>query len=151
MNMQTNFDEITENIGFLDDWEDRYRYLIELGQNLSPLSDEERSAKNKVHGCVSQVWLAVQEEHMADGTVLHLRGDSDAMIVKGLVAVLIALYSGKTVEQIEQIDAVSILDELNLREHLTSQRSNGLVAMVERIRLEARSRINDNVSGSHQS
>ena len=150
MNMQTNFDEITENIGFLDDWEDRYRYLIELGQNLSPLSDEERSAKNKVHGCVSQVWLAVREEHTADGTVLLLRGDSDAMIVKGLVAVLIALYSGKTIEQIEQIDAVSILDELNLREHLTSQRSNGLVSMVERIRFEARSRINENVSGSHQ-
>ena len=141
MNMQTNFDEITENIGFLDDWEDRYRYLIELGQNLSPLSDEERSAKNKVHGCVSQVWLVVQEEHLADGKILHLRGDSDAMIVKGLVAVLIALYSGKTVEQIEQIDAVSILDELNLREHLTAQRSNGLISMVERIRAEARSRM----------
>lgn len=127
------FREIAENLGFLDDWEDRYRYLIELGQALPPLSPEERSQENKVHGCVSQVWLV--SEH--DGPNLRYRGESDALIVKGLVAVLIALYSGRSASEIAATDAIAIFDELGLREHLTTQRSNGLVAMVNRIRGEA--------------
>jgi cysteine desulfuration protein SufE len=128
------FAEIAENLSFLDNWEDRYRYLIELGQALPPLAPEERNAANKVHGCASQVWL-VTERH---GDTLTYRGESDALIVRGLVAVLIALYSGRPAQEIAATDAIAILDELGLREHLSTQRSNGLVAMVSRIRTDAR-------------
>ena len=128
------FTDIEENLSFLDDWEDRYRYLIELGQALPALEPEERSAANKVHGCVSQVWLVSAR----DGTTLRYRGESDAMIVRGLVAVLIALYSGRPAREIAETDAIAIFDRLGLREHLTTQRSNGLIAMVNRIRNEAR-------------
>ena len=127
------FAEIEENLTFLDDWEDRYRYLIELGQALPPLAPEERNAENKVHGCTSQVWLVSE----TDGTTLRYRGESDAMIVRGLVAVLVALYSGRSAREIAETDAIAIFDRLGLREHLTTQRSNGLVAMVNRIRTEA--------------
>lgn len=128
------FKEIEENLSYLEDWEDRYRYLIELGQALPPLAPEERNAENKVHGCVSQVWL-VTERH---GDTVTFRGESDAMIVRGLVAVLVALYSGRPAREIAETDAIEIFDRLGLREHLTTQRSNGLVAMVDRIRSEAR-------------
>jgi cysteine desulfuration protein SufE len=128
------FEEIRENLSYLDDWEDRYRYLIELGQALPPLADDEKSAENRVHGCVSQVWLVSTR----DGERLAYRGESDAMIVRGLVAVLVALYSGRPASEISTTDAIAIFDELGLREHLTTQRSNGLVAMVNRIRGEAR-------------
>lgn len=127
------FKDIEENLSFLEDWEDRYRYLIELGQALPPLAPEERSAENKVHGCVSQVWLVSER----DGAALRYRGESDAMIVRGLVAVLVALYSGRPARDIAETDAIAIFDRLGLREHLTTQRSNGLVAMVNRIRSEA--------------
>jgi len=129
------FTEIAENLTFLDDWEDRYRYIIELGQALPPLAESEKNAENKVHGCVSQVWLVSNH----NGAQLEYRGESDAMIVRGLVAVLIALYSGRPAGEIAQTDAIAIFDELGLREHLTTQRSNGLVAMVNRIRSEAKS------------
>lgn len=128
------FVEIAENLSFLDDWEERYRYIIELGQALPRLAEDEKTAANKVHGCVSQVWLASRDE---DGRLFY-RGESDAMIVSGLVAVLIALYSGRPVGEIAETDAIAVFDELGLREHLTTQRSNGLVAMVNRIRREAR-------------
>ena len=128
------FTEIAENLSFLDDWEDRYSYLIELGKALPPLSEAEHAPHYKVHGCVSQVWLVSER----DGDLLRFRGDSDALIVKGLVAVLIALYSGRTAPDIAETDAIGLFDELGLREHLTTQRSNGLVAMVNRIRSEAR-------------
>jgi cysteine desulfuration protein SufE len=127
------FAEISDNLSFLDDWEDRYRYLIELGQALPPLDPSERNAENKVLGCASQVWLVSER----DGDALRYRGESDAMIVKGLVAVLIALYSGRPAGEIAATDAIAIFDQLGLREHLTTQRSNGLVAMVNRIRGEA--------------
>jgi cysteine desulfuration protein SufE len=127
------FKDIEENLSFLEDWEDRYRYLIELGQALPPLAPEERNATNKVHGCVSQVWLVSEQ----DGPALRYRGESDAMIVRGLVAVLVALYSGRPAREIAETDAIAIFDKLGLREHLTTQRSNGLVAMVNRIRSEA--------------
>jgi cysteine desulfuration protein SufE len=140
MNQLPAFSEISENLSFLDDWEDRYRYLIELGQMLPDLQDTDRTAANKVHGCVSQVWLAVDESDGANSKVLRFRGDSDAMIVKGLVAVLIALYSGRPPAEIAAVDAVETLDGLGLREHLTTQRSNGLVAMVQRMRAEAAAR-----------
>ncbi len=138
MNLTEKFSEISDNLTFLDDWEDRYRYLIELGQKLEPISQAEHNEQNKVHGCVSQVWLVAKELKHNDQKVLCFKGDSDAAIVKGLVAVLIALYSGLTPKQIEEIDAIAIFDELSLREHLTSQRSNGLVSMVERIKAEAK-------------
>lgn len=128
------FQDIAENLSFLDDWEDRYRYLIELGQALPPLADDEKTAATKVSGCVSQVWLVSDRV----GDLLSYRGESDAHIVRGLVAVLVALYSGRPAAEIAEIDAIAIFDELGLREHLTTQRSNGLAAMVTRIRSEAR-------------
>ena len=128
------FIDIAENLSYLDDWEDRYRYIIELGQALPPLAEDEKNAENKVHGCVSQVWLVSER----DSTKVNYRGESDAMIVRGLVAILVALYSGRPAPEIAETDAIAIFDELGLREHLTTQRSNGLVAMVNRIRTEAK-------------
>ena len=128
------FTEIAENLSYLDDWEDRYRYIIELGQALPPLADAEKNSATKVNGCVSQVWLVSERE----GELLSYRGESDAMIVRGLAAILIALYSGRPANEIAATDAIAMFDELGLREHLSTQRSNGLVAMVNRIRSEAR-------------
>jgi cysteine desulfuration protein SufE len=130
-------DEIIDNFSLLDEWDDRYRYLIELGRELAPLPDAARTDANKVQGCASQVWLATRVEGGAE-PVLHFVGDSDAHIVRGLIAVLFALYSGRTAPDILSIDAVSVFDQLGLREHLTPQRSNGLRSMVERIRNDAR-------------
>jgi cysteine desulfuration protein SufE len=132
------FQDIAENLSFLDDWEDRYRYLIELGQALPKLSEAEKSPENKVHGCVSQVWLAADATKQDGQTILTYRGESDAMIVQGLVAILLALYSGRPANEIAQTDAIALFDELGLREHLTAQRSNGLIAMVNRIRAEGK-------------
>ena len=127
------FTEIADNLSYLDDWEDRYRYIIELGQALPPLADSEKNAATKVNGCVSQVWLVSERV----GDLLSYRGESDALIVRGLAAILIALYSGRPAKEIAETDAIAIFDELGLREHLSTQRSNGLVAMVNRIRSEA--------------
>ncbi|QQR37977.1 SufE family protein [Devosia rhizoryzae] len=132
------FQDIAENLSFLDDWEDRYRYLIELGQALPRLDDAERNAGNKVNGCMSQVWLVAEPEQVEGEAGLRFRGESDAMIVQGLVAVLLALYSDRKARDIAVTDAIALFDELGLREHLTTQRSNGLVAMVNRIRNEAK-------------
>lgn len=141
MTTPSAFEDIAANLGFLDDWEERYRYIIELGQALAPISDAERNARNKVHGCVSQVWLVSEPGVAGSEPTLSYRGDSDAMIVKGLVAILIALYSGRPAREIAATDAVRIFDELGLSEHLTTQRSNGVKAMVNRIRAEAESLI----------
>ena len=138
MNEPQAFRDIEENLSFLDDWEDRYRYIIELGQALPSLGPEERTAENKVHGCVSQVWLVSDEKPGAGGPLLSYRGESDAMIVRGLVAILIALYSGRSAKDIADTDAIALFDRIGLREHLSTQRSNGLVAMVNRIRSEAK-------------
>lgn len=132
-----NFDEILADFEFLDDWEDRYRYVIELGRRLQPLPEEERSAANKVQGCVSQVWLSTRVDPSGTSPRLNFIGDSDAHIVRGLIAILFALYSGKTAEEILGIDARHTLGLLHLNEHLTPQRSNGLMAMVKRIRSDA--------------
>ena len=141
MNTTPAFDDIAENLSFLDDWEDRYRYIIELGQGLPPLNDAERSAENKVHGCASQVWLVTEREGNDGDAVLTFRGDSDAMIVKGLVAIVIALYSQRTAADIAATDALPILDAIGLREHLSTQRSNGLAAMVARLRADAQAAV----------
>jgi len=140
MPQATSFDEIIADFELLDDWEDRYRYVIELGRKLQPLPESARTAANKVQGCVSQVWLATNVDR--DNLVrLSFLGDSDAHIVRGLIAILFALYSGQTADAILGIDANAILGRLHLKEHLTPQRSNGLVAMVERIRKDAREAI----------
>lgn len=132
----TNFEEILADFELLDDWEDRYRYVIELGRKLEPLPEAEHSPTNKVQGCVSQVWLSTTV-HRDGMPRLTFIGDSDAHIVKGLIAILFALYSGKTAKDILSVDANHALGRLHLTEHLTPQRSNGLMAMVKRIRTDA--------------
>ena len=132
-------DTIRSDFAFLDDWEDRYRYVIELGRGLPPLPEAYRTDGYKVRGCASQVWLATETERRADGTaMLRFQGDSDAHIVRGLIAILFAIYSGKTADDVLGADAQAIFTELGLKEHLTPQRSNGFAAMVERIRSDAR-------------
>jgi cysteine desulfuration protein SufE len=132
-------DDIRENFELLDDWDDRYRYVIELGRTLEAMPDAEHSADNKVQGCASQVWLSRKTQHDERGeTLLRYLGDSDAHIVRGLIAILLALYNGKSAKNILDTDAIAVFDELGFREHLTPQRSNGLRSMVERIRSDAR-------------
>ena len=132
-------DEIIENFAILDDWDDRYRYVIELGRALAPLPEVARTERNKVQGCASQVWL---DTHVAAdgaaGPVLTFAGDSDAHIVRGLIAILFAIYSGKPARDIVATDAVGVFERLGLREHLTPQRSNGFRSMVRRIQDDAR-------------
>jgi cysteine desulfuration protein SufE len=130
-------EEILENFALLDDWEDRYRYVIELGRDLAPLPDSERTPKNKVVGCASQVWLWTQVDRSQRPPRLTFVGDSDAHIVRGLVAIAIALFDGKTPSEIIETDAEALFDRLGLREHLTAQRSNGLKALVDRIKGDA--------------
>jgi cysteine desulfuration protein SufE len=135
----SSLEAIREDFQLLDDWEDRYRYVIELGRGLPAFPAEARTEENKVRGCVSQVWLlSEREEGEGESPArLRFRGDSDALIVRGLIAVLLAIYDGKTAEELLAIDAEAILSELGLRDHLTPQRSNGLTALVQRIRSEA--------------
>jgi cysteine desulfuration protein SufE len=134
-----NLEEIVENFNFLDDWEDRYRYLIELGRTLEPLDEAAHNDRNKVMGCVSRVWLVTQVNATRPGEpVLTFRGDSDAHIVRGLVALVLAMYSGKPPSEILATDAQALFKELGLSAHLTPQRSNGVRSMVERIRNDAR-------------
>jgi cysteine desulfuration protein SufE len=135
----TTIDEIRENFELLEDWDDRYRYVIELGRTLEPMTEAEHSAANKVQGCASQVWLSKSLDRSDNGeALLKYLGDSDAHIVRGLIAILLTLYSGHTPQQILATDAISVFNEFGFREHLTPQRSNGLRAMVERIRTDAR-------------
>ena len=126
----TTIVEILDTFEFLDDWEERYKYIIDLGKTLLPLTAEEMSDVYKVRGCQSQVWLVPTTD--ADGKI-HLRGDSDAFIVKGLVAVLLAIFSGKTAAEVQAIDAKEILGTLGLESHLSPMRANGLFSMVQRI------------------
>ena len=133
-------DAIRSDFALLDDWEDRYRYVIELGRGLPPFPDALRTEANKVRGCASQVWLAtsIHRPNPASVPVLAFQGDSDAHIVRGLIAILFAMYSDKTAEEILGINARATFAELGLQEHLTPQRSNGFFSMVERIRRDAR-------------
>lgn len=132
-----SIEALIEDFSFLDDWEERYRYVIELGKDLDPLSAEEHSAANKVQGCVSQVWLVSE----ANGAHLVFRGDSDAFIVRGLIAILLRIYSGRTATEILAIDAREIFERLGLNEHLSPQRSNGLYSMVERVKAHANTQL----------
>jgi len=134
-----DIDDIIENFELLDEWDDRYRYVIELGRELPPFADEARTETNKVRGCASQVWLVTHvTPDGAAGPTLRFDGDSDAHIVRGLIAILFALYSGKPAKDIIDIDAEAVFTQLDLRENLTPQRSNGLRSMVERIQNDAK-------------
>ena len=136
----TTHDTIRADFALLDDWEDRYRYVIELGRSLPPLPDALRTDANKVRGCASQVWLSsrVRAGEQGSAPVLEFQGDSDAHIVRGLIAILFAMFQGKTPDAILGTDAQAAFAELGLKEHLTPQRSNGFFSMVERIRNDAR-------------
>ena len=134
-----DIDEIIDNFSVLDDWDDRYRYLIELGRELPPLAEAAHNDANKVQGCASQVWLDTSvRPNGANGPVLTFLGDSDAHIVRGLIAILFAIYSDKAAKHILGTDAVALFERLGLREHLTPQRSNGFRAMVNRVQADAR-------------
>lgn len=134
-----SLDEIIDNFSYLDEWEDRYRYVIELGRTLEPLDAAAHTDANKVLGCASQVWLETKVDRSGQGEpVLTFRADSDAHIVRGLVALILALYSGKTASKILDTDAQALFDQLGLSAHLTRQRTNGTRSMVERIKRDAR-------------
>ncbi len=130
---------LLDDFSLFDNWEDRYRYIIELGNTLAPLSADEHNDTNKVEGCVSQVWLVTQNTQ----DNMLFRGDSDAHIVRGLVAILLQFYSGKTAKDILAYDAKAAFEKLGLGEHLTPQRSNGFYAMVQRIRNDAAAALED--------
>jgi cysteine desulfuration protein SufE len=135
--MQPCIDDIVENFSLLDDWDDRYRYVIELGRGLAALPGSDRTEANKVQGCVSQVWLATTVNRVGGRPVLLFAADSDAHIVRGLVAILLALLSGRPAAEIVAADPIALFERLGLREHLTPQRSNGFRSMVARMRSDA--------------
>ena len=130
------FADILDNLRALDDWEERYRFLIDLGRDLPALADTQKTEASKVRGCASQVWLIADHGEGGD-PVMAFQGDSDALIVKGLVALVLSLYSGKRAGEIQNIEPSRIFDEIGLKQHLSPQRSNGLASMVQRIRREA--------------
>lgn len=134
--MTATIQTIQDDFSLLDEWEDRYRYVIELGEALPPFRDEDRSAENKVPGCVSQVWLTTEQGPGAD-PIITFKGDSDAHIVRGLVAIMLALFSGKAASEIQKTDAEATLKTLGLDEHLSPKRANGLRSMVKRIKRDA--------------
>lgn len=134
--MTTNIETIREDFSFLDDWEDRYRYVIELGKELPELSEDEKNTANKVQGCASQVWLVTEKSDGAD-PIINFRGESDAHIVNGLVAIILAFYSGHPASEIATMDGEAILAELGLNSHLTPQRANGVRSMIKRIQTDA--------------
>jgi cysteine desulfuration protein SufE len=138
--LMTTLSAMIDDFGFLDDWEDRMRYVIELGKALPDLPDAEKTAENKVHGCASQVWLSVSAADGAD-PVMTFRGDSDAFIVRGLVAIVLAAYSGRQASEVVAFDALDLFKQIGLLEHLTAQRANGLRSMIQRIREEAARRL----------
>jgi cysteine desulfuration protein SufE len=134
----TTIDDIRDNFELLDEWDDRYRYVIELGRTLEPMPEAEHSTANKVNGCVSQVWLQKLVDRDGGPPILKYRGDSDAHIVRGLVAIVLSLYSGRTPQEILATDAIAVFNEFGFRDHLSPQRSNGLRSMVERIKTDAK-------------
>ena len=133
MSAGESFEEIVENFELFDDWEERYRYVIELGRGMPALPQERRTAATKVDGCASQVWLVPEVRNSAEGPRLFFQGDSDAMIVRGLISILISLISGRRLDEIRHLDIRGELARLSLDQALSSQRSNGLRAMVARI------------------
>lgn len=137
----SSLEKIIDDFEFLDDWEDRYRYVIELGKALPEMPEAQRTLANKVQGCASQVWLVSHSDANADDPVMTFEGESDAHIVRGLVAIVLATYSGKHASEIADLDAIEVFGKIGLVEHLSAQRANGLRSMVKRIREEARARV----------
>ena len=129
------FEQIVEDFNFLDDWDDKYRYIIDFGKKLSPLDDALKNDANKVSGCASQVWVTHDVIGSGLSRKINFKGDSDAVIVKGLVAIVLTLYNEEQIDIAKNIDALAELDKLGLQEHLSSQRSNGLRAMIEKINI----------------
>ena len=136
-----SFNNIIDDFKFLENWEDKYKYIIDMGSSLAALKSNDYNDDNKVEGCASQVWLVVEENSKQGKTILKFKGDSDAYIVKGLIAIIFALFSEKTPSEILEIDPMSELKKLNLEENISQQRSNGLTAMINRVFSEAKKRI----------
>tara|TARA_B100000965_G_scaffold316788_1_gene277162 strand:- start:269 stop:682 length:414 start_codon:yes stop_codon:yes gene_type:complete len=136
-----SFNNIIDDFEFLENWEDKYKYIIDMGSSLTALKSNDYNDDNKVEGCASQVWLVVEENRKQGKTILKFKGDSDAYIVKGLIAIIFALFSEKTPSEILEIDPMSELKKLNLEENISQQRSNGLTAMINRVFSEAKKRI----------
>ena len=130
-------EDLITDFEFFDNWEDKYKYIIELGKNCPSLNENEKNNDNKVDGCASQVWLITKKEKLNDKIILKFKGDSDALIVKGLVVILFSIFSEKSPDEIIKIDAFEKLKNLDLERNLTMQRSNGLSSMVKRIKEEA--------------
>ncbi|MEM0899576.1 MAG: SufE family protein [Pseudomonadota bacterium] len=135
--MATNIEQIKDDFEFLDDWEDRYRYVIELGKGLEALPDADKNEANKVSGCVSQVWVRSDADEKPD-PIMSFIGDSDALIVKGLVAIMIAAANGRTASEIENLDMVALMEKLGLDEHLSPQRANGLRSLITKMKQDAK-------------
>jgi cysteine desulfuration protein SufE len=134
-----DIDDLIDNFSLIEDWEERYRYVIELGKELEPLPESAHNEHNKVRGCASQVWVETRvEPRSGQSPLLFFRGDSDAHIVKGLVLIVLAYYSGRSADDILNRNALDLFETLGLSAHLTPQRSNGVRAMIERIRADAK-------------
>ena len=137
-----NLETIIEDFEFFDDWEDRYKYIMDLGKSLDPLSDDDYGKTNKVDGCASQVWLIINEEEVNEKTILKLKADSDSFLVKGLLAIIISIFSGKTPSNILKINYNDELDKLNLKENISQQRSNGLTAVINKVIVKHKKELN---------
>ncbi|MDA8892902.1 SufE family protein [Hyphomicrobiales bacterium] len=133
--------EIIEDFEFIDEWDDRYKYIMDIGKSLDPMSEGDHNDKNKVDGCASQVWLITEEKNINEKSILEFKADSDSFLVKGLLAIIIAIFSMKTPEDILKIDHLAELKKLNLQENISQQRSNGLRAVITRVISEAQKRV----------
>ena len=136
-----NLETIVEDFEFIEDWEDRYKYIIDLGKSLDPLSDNDYNKQNKVDGCASQVWLVIKEERIKEKTILEFKADSDSFLVKGLLTIIISIFSGKAPSDILKINYDNELKKLNLKENISQQRSNGLTAVINKVISEAQKRV----------
>ncbi len=141
MAIPSSFEDIRDTLTFLDDWEEKYGYIIDLGRHLPPMLEADKTPEHLVRGCASQVWLVCREMQVEGVMRLSFEGDSDALIVKGLVAITLALFFQRTPHDILQVDAQGLFAQLGLSDQLTAQRANGLAAMVQRIQAEARQRL----------
>tara|TARA_B100000768_G_scaffold66800_1_gene64214 strand:- start:224 stop:637 length:414 start_codon:yes stop_codon:yes gene_type:complete len=133
--------EIIEDFEFIDEWDDRYKYIMDIGKSLDPMSEDDHNDKNKVDGCASQVWLITEEKNINEKSILEFKADSDSFLVKGLLAIIIAIFSMKTPADILKIDHLAELKKLNLQENISQQRSNGLRAVISRVISEAQKRV----------
>ena len=136
-----NLETIVEDFEFIEDWEDRYKYIIDLGKSLDPLSENDYNKQNKVDGCASQVWLVIKEEQIKEKTILEFKADSDSFLVKGLLTIIISIFSGKAPSDILKINYDNELKKLNLKENISQQRSNGLTAVINKVIREAQKRV----------